>query len=307
MNVIFELIRVGIRAIGIKIESLSNNTEEFTTVSYDECSGFQMVKGFNITERESFLLVSKDYFFKDYEDIDLPLDTSECNEEIKKGEKEAVLNDNENILKQLKLYDFKSIPAHVHDNEGAITCSTPTKYSCNASYLSKIEKEGLFDGKSEPYSKNSINTEQKESDLTDYEDYLSDYIQDSCVTRNFLDSQYKQNCVNNQIYFTPDELNFYDKIRLNDDFKKSDILLLLRLKRKKLAMLESQLKRDLKLLDSSESDTESQLIYNDSLDKITRCPAQLYFIKRRIDNTKEKIENTEIDIAMLEEKASEAY
>lgn len=313
MNVIFELIRVGIRVIGIKIGSLSNNSaEEFISVGYDECSGFHIVEEFNITECESFLLVSKDYFFQNYEDIDRSFDVSKNNGEIKKDKEEKVLNDNGNVFNQPKICDFKSIPAHVHDNVGTITCNTPTKYSYK-SFLNKIEKEelflnSLFEDESEPYLENPINIEHKEPELTDYEGCLMDNVRDSCVTPKCPDLQYKQSFENEKVYFTPDGLKFYsDKIRLNDDFKKSDILLLLRLKRKKLALLESQLKRDLQLLESSDTDTESQLVDNNSLEKITRCPAQLYFIKRRIDNTKEKIENTEIDIALLEEKTSETY
>ncbi|XP_666778.1 hypothetical protein [Cryptosporidium hominis TU502] len=73
-------------------------------------------------------------------------------------------------------------------------------------------------------------------------------------------------------------------------------------------MLESQLKRDVKLLNiNGSSENESKLDNLSSIEKMVRCPAQLYFIKRRIENIKENIENTERDIAILEEKTSETY
>ncbi|OII73701.1 uncharacterized protein cubi_03499 [Cryptosporidium ubiquitum] len=315
MNVIFELIKNGIRVFGIKIGSFSNdNFEELSSLIYDEYSGFHIVEGFNIAESESFLIVSKESFFQNYEVKSNSFNLSECNGEIKKDKGRTNLNqNNENLFKTPKFSDLKS--TQTHEIGSAIACNTPTKTSCNAD-INIVEKEGffinsLFEDTNESYFlKELIGLDREKCELTDYEESLFK-IQDYSATPKFPDSKYTQKFKNDGIYLTSDSFDFYfdDKIRLNDDFKKSDLLLLLRLKRKKLAMLETQLKRNLKLLDFSDSsDTRSLFIDNfSSIEKIAKCPAQLYFIKRRIDNIKENIENTERDIAMLKENTSETY
>lgn len=317
MNVIFELIRNGIRVVGIKIGSPSNDKfEGFYNLSYDKYSGFNIVEGFDIAESESFLVISKECFFQNYEVRSSSLNPSEYNLEMNNDKDEINLNQNdENLLSQPEICNFESAQAHAHESGSELTCNTPTKTSCNAN-INQIEKEelfinSLFEDTKESFSlEGLINFEQEKYELTDYEENLLE-IQDDCVTPKFPNSHYIQNFKNEGVYFTPDGFDFHfdDKIRLNNDFKKSDILLLLRLKRKKLAMLENQLKKNLKLLDLSNSyQTGNRFIDNYSpIEKIVRCPAQLYFIKRRTDNIKENIENTERDIAILEEDTSETY
>ncbi|KAH8583564.1 uncharacterized protein ELE39_000332 [Cryptosporidium sp. chipmunk genotype I] len=316
MNVIFELIRNGIGLVGPKVGSFSiNNLEEFTGVFYDEFSGFHIVEGFNIAESESFLIVSKECLIRNCKFKDCSFNCSECSREIKNSVDEIKFNrDDKILLNQPKFCDFKSNQAHAHGSGSALICTTPSKTTDDVN-IDKIENEffvnSLFEDVGESYVlKSLINSEQEKCELTDFEDKPIE-IQDDCATPRFPDSKYRRKLKNDGIYFTPDGFDFHFnyKMRLNDDFKKSDILLLLRLKRKKLAMLESQLKRDVKLLDVNDSsETESKFFDNySSLGRIARCPAQLYFIKRRIDNIKENIENTERDIAMLEEKTSETY
>ncbi|KAJ1612326.1 hypothetical protein OJ253_646 [Cryptosporidium canis] len=248
MNTILELIRFGVKVIGIETESfLNSNTEEFTNVEYDELSGFHIIEGFNITECESFLLVSKD-LFQNLDGLNRSSKTTEYNIETEKYGGSPVLIDNEHPLTQPKFCHFKSVQAHAYDRPGANTCNTPTKNSGN-SFLEQIENEeffisSLFDDTNEQSLEYSTNIWKGKFESTSARELSTEYIQDISKTPQL---RYKPNIENDPIYFTPNELSAYsDRICLNCDFNKSDILLLLRLHRKKLALLENQLKKDLK-------------------------------------------------------------
>ncbi|KAK9170961.1 Uncharacterized protein cmbei_8002750 [Cryptosporidium meleagridis] len=313
MNVIFELIRNGIRLARLKVESFSrDNLEDFTRVIYDECSGFHIVEEFNIAESESFLIVSKECLTQNCEFKCCSFNSSECIGEIKSVENQTNLDPNcKDLLKQPKFCDFKSTQVNAHESGSALACIIPTKMSImdiNRNRKDDFLINSIYEDTNEPYFlKGLIHSRQKQFELTNFVDTPNLFLE-NCVTPRFPDSKYRQNLKSDEICFTPDgfDCHFDDDKRLKDDFKKSDIFLLLRLKRKKLAVLENQLKRDVKLLNiNGPSENESKIDNLSSIEKMMRCPAQLYFIKRRIENIKENIENTERDIAMLEEKTSE--
>lgn len=315
MNVIFELIRNGIRLVRLKVGSFSrDNFEEFTRVVYDEYSGFHIVEEFDIAESESFLIVSKECLIQNCEFKCCSSNSSEYVREIKSGANQINLDPNcKSLSRQQQFLDFESTKINAHESGSALACITPTKTS--SMDISRNRRDdflinSIFEDTNEPYFlKGLINSEKEKFELTNFVDTPILFRED-CVTPKLPDSKYRQNLKNDKICFTPDgfDCHFDDNTKLNDDFKKSDILLLLRLKRKKLAMLEGQLKRDVKLLNiNGSSENESKPDNLSSIEKMVRCPAQLYFIKRRIENIKENIENTERDIAILEEKTSETY
>ncbi|KAF7458442.1 hypothetical protein HWI79_1141 [Cryptosporidium felis] len=302
-------------ASGIYLHS-DYDSESQIYLRYDECSGFQIVEEFEIAEYESFLIVSKldlnktDYCINKNRILDIVArNKCELNGYPKKRGipesfggivfSEENLRENNYILEQINL---------------SATCKNFSETACINSSLDIFEKDEF---KLEVFTNNSVhipftnrlenplNDKQKELESTKLRSESIDSKLLQCTTPSISSLKTTVKLKNDRVCLTPDRfhVNPDDKLCLNKDFNKSDIILLLRLKRRKLAMLESQLERDLNLLKANDSvEVGKEASGKDGIfENMTACPAQLHYIKRRIDIIKENIEITEKDIVILEE------
>ncbi|EEA05669.1 uncharacterized protein CMU_026770 [Cryptosporidium muris RN66] len=98
-------------------------------------------------------------------------------------------------------------------------------------------------------------------------------------------------------------INIEENILLDNDFTKADVYLLLRLKTKQLVKLQEQLNRDIEILRLDRADDKISCTITER--RAIKYPAHFYFVKQRIDNTKEIIENIRKDIEILRSNNSE--
>ncbi|KAH8740691.1 hypothetical protein FG386_002653 [Cryptosporidium ryanae] len=290
MNLFSEFVKRSFEYFGLNKFYLRGpeNTQKTT---FNEISGFHIVDGFNIFECESFLFISDD---KTHSDENIYLTCSERMEVETTGINKVTCTDEYHICKNNK--------NTVELNE--LNFNDKFKNSTARTVAAKLDSI-KYENSAEALITNKYDQTKIKSIFSFSNSKNPDYF---CTTPQVKCNNHFQTNKNEKLCFTPENYKIENEIILGKDFSKSEILILLRIERKKLALLENQLRKDIDTLEKSKYDKTNKLINDDVINSnLISCPAQLYFIKHRINNTKEIIENMEKDIAILEQKISETY
>ncbi|KAL7068794.1 hypothetical protein ACR3K2_07570 [Cryptosporidium serpentis] len=141
---------------------------------------------------------------------------------------------------------------------------------------------------------NSLKVKEISIGDTDYDEYESN---SNCFS-DISTLKTTQTTIDD-LFYTPQShnINIEEKILLDNDFTKADVYLLLRLKTKQLIKLQEQLNRDIETLRLDRADDDISCTTTER--RAIKYPAHFYFVKQRIDNTKEIIENIRKDIEIL--------
>ncbi|KAH7649880.1 hypothetical protein FG379_001724 [Cryptosporidium bovis] len=246
MNFFYEFLGTSLEYFGLK--KFYPEGFENTHKTSDGTSDFQIVDGFNIVECESFLLISDDKLFSDQKIYISHPEDKECR------------NKDINELNSINL-DYKCSNKKKTIQFRGLKLNNQSESLIAKAATAKLEKTDNIDVLiNDKYDEDKSNPTLKFSN--------GENPGNLCMTPRVKDKKPFQIYKNEKMYFTPEKYKLENKIILGKDFSKSEILLLLRIERKKLALLEGQLRKDLDSLEKSKYDKPSKVIDESIINKL---------------------------------------